>query len=74
MIHDAIYTLRSVASDVERPAVLATGSLAACLDELKEAVLIDVTGNNRGLLRITAQRADGRPVEILAVRVSGDTA
>lgn len=74
MIHDRIYTLTSVESDIERPPVLATGSLGACLDELKEAVLIDATANNRGLLRITAQRADERPVEILTVRVSGDTA
>lgn len=74
MIHEPIYTLRSVGSDIERPAVLATGSLADCLAELKEAVPIDVTASNRGVLRITAQGSGERPVEVLTVRVSGHTA
>ena len=54
MADDPIYQLLSTESETPRPRTLCTGPLAACLDELKEAVLHDVVASNRGELRIVA--------------------
>lgn len=53
-MNDPIFRLISTASDLSRPRVLHEGSLKACLDEMVEAVLVDVAACNRGTLQIAA--------------------
>ena len=67
-----IYRLISEASDVPRPRVLRTGSLADCLDELKEAVLVDVVRANAGRLTVV-EIYDGSeaPVAVVISTVTG---
>jgi hypothetical protein len=78
MLPAPVYQLLSLESEIERPRLLRTGSLAACLDELKEAVLIDNAACNRSVLRITATLDDGdarrsaQVVEILTATTTGE--
>jgi hypothetical protein len=66
---DPTYALLSTESDVPRPHVLREGTLAACLDELKEAVLLDVVACNRSRLEITATRTGGRRPEVVTALI-----
>lgn len=71
MFDRATYRLLSIETEVARPRVLAEGSLAACLDALKDVVLSDVIAANRGALAITAFMPDERPVEVLSAHTTG---
>jgi len=66
---EPIYSLISAESDVPRPRVLREGTLAACLDELKEAVLTDVVACNRSRLEIVATWRGGRRPEVVTALI-----
>jgi len=63
------YSLISAESDIPRPQVLREGTLAACLDELKEAVLLDVVACNRSRLEIVAIRTGGHLAEVVTALI-----
>lgn len=51
---DPRFRLLSQESDIPRPRILCEGSLKRCLDELTQAVQVDIAACNRGTLTLTA--------------------
>jgi hypothetical protein len=73
VVPDPTYRLISEQSDVPRPRVLRSGSLADCLDELKEEILADVVRCNAGRLTIVADFSGTKaPVTVVLSTVTGD--
>jgi hypothetical protein len=72
---EGIYRLLSTESELPRPRLLCEGSLAECLDELKEVVLNDVVAANASALSIVAvyrEDANGtKPIQVATIRTTG---